>query len=104
MGVKIKLEDIGVKHYLAETLAQHADLAAQLSDKVVAIDIAHWMYQSEGSGARALGYMTANAENPLDPETEWVQNTVSFCIDRLIQLLRYGAHPVVVRPCSHCLW
>lgn len=96
MGVKLGVSALAGVVYRGDTASAHALLAAQIEGKVVAIDASHWLYQSNNV-ARAQAYLAKDGDNP---GAALRQSAATLFTDRLIQLLRYGAHPLVVGPAT----
>ena len=93
MGVDIGREQLGTRLLTGATKLEHAELAKEILDKVVAIDIAAWLYASDGNAQRNQVFAQ---QHPEDPELAFQNNAADLLIDRLIQLVKYGAHPVAV--------
>lgn len=90
MGVKLDAQDVA-EDFCGDTRESHARLAQQVRDKVVAIDAAQWLFQANSQPERQA--LFAQGRSEFDA---MVANSVAFFTDRCLQLLRYGAHPVVV--------
>jgi 5'-3' exonuclease len=92
MGVKLNVDALDGVLYGGGTASAHALLAAQIDRKIVAIDASHWLYQSHNM-ARTQAYLAKDRD---DPGAALRKSAAVLFTDRCIQLLRYGAHPLVV--------
>ena len=92
MGVKFNVKKLlAFEDFAGQTKAQHTQLADQIRGKVVAIDSAQWLFQASTQPERDKAF----GKNRTDHDA-FVANSVTFFLDRCLQLLRYGAHPIVV--------
>ena len=92
MGVTF---DLQAKVYTGSPEAEHQLLINQIVDKVIVIDGAQWLHHCDG-GARAATFTERNSD-----EDAFALNAVDMFASRIIQILRYGASPVVVCSCCH---
>lgn len=100
MGVQIDLNELQLRECDGKTPARHAELAACVESKIVAVDGNLWLAQARqtaGATNRMDGFTQAAGGNE---EDALQHSAIMLFVDRCTQLLRYGAHPVVVRICT----
>ena len=88
MGVAIELDG---KVYSGESCAAHQELVQQIVDKVIAIDGAQWLHHCDAA-ARSAQFADRSGDGDA-----FAQSAIDIFASRIIQLLRYGASPIVVR-------
>jgi superfamily I DNA and RNA helicase len=97
MGVDIHMKNFAPTRHDGTTSCSHGALVKTIEDSVVAIDGALWQRQAhQTSGNNSRFEMMLNAAHG-DWELAHRRNIIQLFVDRCLQLLRYGAHPVVVR-------
>jgi hypothetical protein len=79
------------------TVSGHAALAELLDGRFVAVDAAQWLEAFESS-QKSKDFVNFQYTNRRQSPAESRRKAAALCIGRLLELLQYGAHPLVVRP------
>jgi hypothetical protein len=78
MGVNIPYDELNPKLFTGEHFDDHCELAQQLDDKVICVDVSQWILQS-CDGHRSKAY----AMNQVSNDLAWKKSAITLMVDRV---------------------